>query len=480
MTGFMSARVRIVLTAIATTLIAAVLASSASAARPLLPVWMPGFVAPGTPSRLDKVGVIKIGSPEAKNVLVLEPGTSAGAGYFIPFAKWLVEKAPGWQVWSVERRENLLEGQGELNKFKRGEVTPAQFFKFYLGYLAEEAPTETHYKQLSTLEAVKDGGREWGMNVAVEDLHVVIEAAKALGGKVVLGGHSLGGSVVTAYATWDFGGKPGADGLSGLVYDDGGSSPVPVSEAEASAALTKLSQKTPWLAFGGIPAPTLGLFGMVGSALTVYAPNEEALLGKWPLLPPFLKTRNSKGEVVPSTNEAGFGYGVNVGTSPPNLAAAQVHAGAGIMEAGPGEPWVWNGTGAITPIRRYAEMLSGSPVQRADGEEWYFPERLTIDTGAVAEGNANPAQTVLGEHAIHGSELPTSLHILAINSELDKLIGPGFNSLKAAEILAEQSKIPSANVTLIEEESTYAHNDPAGAYPNNEFMNKLVPFLEGL
>ena len=52
--------------------------------------------------------------------------------------------------------------------------------------------------------------RQWGLNVAVEDLHRVIEAAKKLGGKVVLGGHSLGGSVTTAYATWNFSGRPGA------------------------------------------------------------------------------------------------------------------------------------------------------------------------------------------------------------------------------------------------------------------------------
>ena len=479
MPGYMSARTRVVLVAIAVALASATMVSTASATIPVHRIWMPGFTAPGTPGYLNRVGLIKIGSPHATNVLVLEPGTSAGAGYFVPFAKWLVEKAPGWQVWSVERRENLLEHQSELRMFKKGEVTPAQFFKFYLGYQVEET-TEPHFNPLTTNHAIRIGARNWGMNVAVEDLHVVIEAAKALGGKVVLGGHSLGGSVVTAYATWDFGGKPGADGLSGLVYDDGGSSPIPVSEEAAKAALTKLEEKTPWLAFGGIPAPTLGLFGMVGAALATMAPNEAALLGKWPLLPPFLKTRNPKGEVVPSTNEAGFAYGVNVGTSPPNLAAAQVHAGEGIMEAGPGEPWVWNPTGALTPIKRYGEMLSGAGLPSADGEEWYFPERLTIDTGAVAEGNANPAQTVLGEHAIHGTELPTSLHILAINSELDKLIGPGFSSLKAAEILAEQSKIPSANVTLIEEETTYAHNDPAGAYPNNEFMNKLVPFLEGL
>ena len=65
-------------------------------------------------------------------------------------------------------------------------------------------------------------------------------------------------------------------------------------------------------------------------------------------------------------------------------------------------------------------MLAGTGIHRADGDEWYFPERLTIDTGAVAEGNDNPAQEVLGEHAIHGHELPTSLKILAISTELDK------------------------------------------------------------
>ena len=67
------------------------------------------------------------------------------------------------------------------------------------------------------------------MNVAVQDLHVVIGVAQKLGGKVVLGGHSLGGSVVTAYATWDFDGDAGADQLAGLVYIDGGSTTTPVS-----------------------------------------------------------------------------------------------------------------------------------------------------------------------------------------------------------------------------------------------------------
>ena len=67
------------------------------------------------------------------------------------------------------------------------------------------------------------------MKVEIEDLRRVVERRNEVGGKVVLGGHSLGGSITTAYATWDFNGKPGAEDLSGLVFIDGGSSPTPVT-----------------------------------------------------------------------------------------------------------------------------------------------------------------------------------------------------------------------------------------------------------
>ena len=52
--------------------------------------WMQGFDAAATPDRFDRVGVLKIGPPTAKNVLVLNPGTSAGSAYFAPLARTLV------------------------------------------------------------------------------------------------------------------------------------------------------------------------------------------------------------------------------------------------------------------------------------------------------------------------------------------------------------------------------------------------------
>ena len=174
--------------------------------------------------------------------------------------------------------------------------------------------------------------------------------------------------------------------------------------------------------------------------------------------------KNSEGEPIPVTNEAEFGYGISVGTSPPELLAAQIHAGKGVEETAKEDGLHgWNDEGALTPVRRYAEMLSGTGLSSSDGSEWYFPERLTIDSGAVAEGNANPAQEVLGLHAIHGHELPQSLRILAISSELDK--SNGATPLQDAEILAAQSGIPKGNLALINRESSYANNDAAGADP---------------
>ena len=251
-------------------------ASNGATAPSLRVTWMPSYTAPGTPAQYDKVGVLKVGPSSAKNVLVLEPGTSAGSAYFVPLAKWIVSETPGWQVWSVERRENLLEDQSELNLFKEGKATATQLFDYYLGYLKD--PAIAHHFQMipnSTVEFAKS----WGINVAVQDLHTVIGAARKLGGKVVLGGHSLGGTVVTAYATWDFNGKPGADQLSGLVYIDGASSPtpavlgaggapVPLTAALATQDLQALDQPSasPWLSFGGITAPYAGLFSSTGSA----------------------------------------------------------------------------------------------------------------------------------------------------------------------------------------------------------------------
>jgi hypothetical protein len=357
---------------------------------------MRGFPSPGTPENLNVVGVLKIGDPKAENVLVLNPGTSASAAYFQPLARTIAKALPGWQVWSVERRENFLEDQSELNLFKQGKVSPSDFFNYYLGYLTNPS-IANHVHNVP--DAAVPFAREWGMNTEINDLRVVVKAAARKGRNVAMGGHSLGGTITTAYATWDFNGRPGGRDLSGLVLIDGASNPTPVTPEQATTSLNDLQSSSPWLSFGGIPAPLAGLFGTVGSGLTKADPNGRAVLADWPLLPSYLRP---PGGIVP-TNEGGFGFGTDAATSPPSLRAAQVHAG---RLAASGDPRPWVRDGAITPIQRWATMFSGWGLQNLDGTAWYHPMRLTIDGGAVAEGVANPAQSVLDVHSTDARSCP--------------------------------------------------------------------------
>ena len=372
-----------------------------------------GFKSPGTPAKYNKVGVIEVGPSDAENILVLVPGTSASAAYFVPMAKDIARKSKGWQVWSIERRENLL---------------------------------------------------DWGMRVEVEDMRRVVKSAKSKGDKVVLGGHSLGGTITTAFATWDFDGKPGAQDLSGLVYIDGGSNPAPVSTDEANMRLQALQSGSPWLSFGGIPAPYAGLFNASGSTGVKIAPDEPSLGYAWPALP-----SNLKPPVAP-TNAGQYGYALDVKTSPAGLRAAQAHLG---QLAASGDPRGWDGTGALTPLERYADMFSGTGLQSLDGTAWYHPQRLTIDAGAVAAGNANPSQQILDVRATHGRDLPKRLRIYAFGAALG-----GQRVLDGATVLAEQSGIPGDQLTLVNGEAEYSHNDPAGASPRNEFLDNVTPFLK--
>jgi len=350
---------------------------------------------------------------------------------------------------------------------KQGTATTTDLYNYYLGFLKD--PKITPHLQIPPATAYPYA-KQWGMKVAVEDLNTVLTAAKKVGGKVVLGGHSLGGTVVTAYATWDFNGKPGADGLSGLVYIDGGSfngeggSPT---AAAATAQLQKLDAPTapPWLTFGGIPAPLAGVFIAVGSAGALLAPNQPSLGQTSGLLPPSLVPP------VRVSNAGQFGYALNVATSPPEFSAAQAHLGTGVAAQGPVHGW--NGAGAITPIDRFATMWYGTGIQGVDGSEWYFPARLTYDSLAVNNGIANPAQPVMDVDATMGKALPKDLLIYAFGTSLG-----GQRVLDSAKALAAQSGIPAGNLTLVNRASTYAHNDPNGAFPKNDFFDQLMPYLQ--
>jgi pimeloyl-ACP methyl ester carboxylesterase len=444
--------------------IVAVLAATASAATPTRFERIAGYASPGTPAKYNKVGILEIGPKNAKNVLVLNPGTSASAAYFAPLARSIVAGVKGWQVWSVERRENLLEDHSVLDRAKAGKATAEQASDYYVRWIADQSIT-AHVQLIPDSEV--GFAKQWGMNTEIQDLRRVVLRAQKRGGQVVVGGHSLGGSITAAYATWDFSGKPGAKGLAGLLFIDGGSSPTPITKDEATQKLTDLQNGTPWLSFGGLPTPFAGLFNVAGALLVKMAPNAPSTAQDLDVLPANLKPP------VPATNAGQYGYALDSATSPASLVAAQAHLG---KLAASGTPRKWEDAGELTPLQRYADAFAGWGLKGLDGTAWYHPLRLTIDAGAVADGNANDAQQVLDVHAIHGDDLPKSLRIYAFGAALG-----GKRILDAASTLAKQSHIPPRQVLLVDKHTTYAHNDPNTAAPKrNVFLKKLVPWLRGL
>src|SRR5262245_63136531 len=153
-----------------------------------------GFEAPGTPAELNKVGVIQVGRKSRKHILILNPGTSASAAYFVPLAKTVVQKARSWQIWAVERRENLLEDHSVLDRAKAGQVSGQELFDYYLGFLTNPSVT-THFQFIDDADVAF--ARDWGMRTEIEDLRRVVQLAAQRANRIVVRGHALGGPLTT-------------------------------------------------------------------------------------------------------------------------------------------------------------------------------------------------------------------------------------------------------------------------------------------
>ena len=207
-----------------------------------------------------------------------------------------------------------------LDRVKAGRATPKQAFDYYLGWLADPSIT-THFQLIP--DASVAYAKQWGMNDR-DPGPPPRRAARppAAARRVVVGGHSLGGSITTAYATWDFGGKAGREGpRRASSTSTAAARPRPVAPADAQASLQSLQAGSPWLVFGGIPAPYTGLFNSTGALGAILDPDSPSVGQGFPLLPANLKPP------VPATNLGLYGYALDTETSPPGLVAAQAHLG---------------------------------------------------------------------------------------------------------------------------------------------------------
>ncbi len=443
---------RILLAATALTLLAT--ASSAAADSYVSLRGAPGY----GPSRYAKVYVEKVGPRSAKHVLVLIPGTFAGAGSFDLVAHELVKRVKGLQVWSIDRRPNQLEDTSAMVRALRGTVTSRQAFDYYLGWIGDPS-VSPRYRPLD--DADYTFARRWGLKLAMEDTRRVVRAARRGGRTVILGGHSLGASSALAYATWDFHGHAGYRDIAGLVLIDGGGASTGSSTlAEAEQSIRDLQDSSPWLDLLGIGLPwAAGVLEETGAIGALREPNAASVGQASPLLPAEFKPP------VPVTNRAQFGYAFDYRTSPAALALIHVHSGHVAPQAGPDGLHGWVDSG-VTPVASLARIAAHEPGNFA---EWYYPKRLTIDVRGASGYTRTKVTDFLGLRTWHRRGVNVPLYAFQTDLSNGRV-------LKAAKAFVHASRVRRA--TYVNAIKGYSHLDPLAAAPKrNAFLRTAARFL---
>ncbi len=432
--------------------IALVFAAAPAGARERL-ITVPTPTAPG-PAQFNQVTVHQFGPASGKRVLVLMPGTQGGSGDFTLDARYLVKRVPGLQVWAIDRRTQALEDTATFAAADRGQIPLQQAFDYYLnlqGFHIRGANEDPY-------------ARDWGMAVALNDARAVVLRARAHGRRqVVLGGHSLGASLTTAYAAWDFNGHPGYKDLAGLVLIDGGllGSFDAYDLSQAQQAVADLQTSDPFLDLLGIGIPeAAGLFAEIGGLYAKKEPTAPATtLQSYPLLPAQFNPP------FPVTNRGLLGYAFDRDTSPADLGLLHINGG-GLAASGSPRDWV---DGGVTPVSRLAETFGQEPTNAV---EWYFPKRLTIDTNGADQMTQNDVANFLGLRLTHTRKV--NLPLYAIATDL-----AGAHVLDGARNLIARSRITKKQSRLVNRNPQNSHLDPLTAAPRtNAFLKTVVPFLD--
>ena len=407
-----------------------------------------GAPGPG-PSRYDRVSYERFGPASAKRVLILVPGTQGGAGDFSLVGPEIVRRVPGLQVWAYERRSQAFE---DHTGFATGD--PDRAFGYYLGGQAIGAR-----RFAPVAGATVPFVREWGLELALDDLRRVVKRARRGGREVILGGHSLGASMAVAYAAWDFGGRAGHRDLSGLVLIDGGSFGSSPRLASVRRRLAALRSGDPFLDLLGTGLPwASGVLSATAGLYTRTRPDARATLTDFALLPPSLRAP------FPVTNEAALGYAFDRTTSPAALALIQVRAG---RVATTGDPRPWQ-DGEVTPIQNLARLFGRSPV---DAAEWYFPVRLSLDVDGAGSFGRNAVTRLLGLRVSHRRTIRLPLYALQTDLADGRV-------LRGARRLIAASRIPARRAKLVDASRENSHLDPLTAAPaRSRFLKTVVPFL---
>ena len=389
-------------------------------------------------------------SSRADAVLTLMPGIFAGGGSFDQVARHTIRRAAKRdamvEVWGIDRRSNCLEDhRGVRAGVKTGD--PRVSFGYY--FEGREVDGHTFPGFADDQEAAFL--REVGLKQTIEDWHTVITrempSQRKRQRKLICGGHSLGGPLTAALASWDFDGDPETDADAGynqcaafvgldttvsLSGDDGGGAGAGiVTDAVAQ------SGASPYVNAPPLTPETLLAPALIG-VTAFQKPDEETIVTqltprdpKWELTQRLLFSRNAQDFAtgMPSvrdfrvTNASALAAIFDDNSSPvsifrasvgmytggplvdksfpapdPTLAAPdeehgplyhwqpyrQVGANGAELELNDeGDPYTSRDS-EVTDIRQLGRSLYQFPVNFI---ETYFPTRLVSDFAAVESGD---------------------------------------------------------------------------------------------
>ena len=157
-------------------------------------------------------------SPRADAVVTLMPGIFAGGGSFDQVARNTVRRAAKRgrhvEVWGIDRRSNCLEDhRGVRAGVKTGD--PRVSFGYYFEGREVDGRTFPGFADEQEAAFLRDVG----LKQTIEDWHTVITrempSRRKRQRKLICGGHSLGGPLTAALASWDFDGDPETDADAG-------------------------------------------------------------------------------------------------------------------------------------------------------------------------------------------------------------------------------------------------------------------------
>lgn len=406
-----------------------------------------GVTASG-PAELQKVGVLKIGRPDARRVLVWVGGREGGAAVFRHTARCLAKAADDLQVWAVDRREQKL---ADLSGFSR---SPEEATEYYLGGRYRASDSKDHLY-----------AAQWGLAVLVEDLRRVILAACDGGRReVVLGGVSVGATAALSYAAWDFDGTPGHRDLAGLAVVDGG-----VHNAFEGAGLKfdlPLAAAEGWLAqieqgavFEDYTSTTVGLgtrpedaavWFQLAAQHALADPDAPAVLAD--RLPEAVRTDRKL------TNAGLLGWLVDAERAHPSFSVR-----AGTLE----DSGAWK-DGGPTSLATIAEAFAGP---QPGAWLWYTLNRVLLDYVAALPFTETDVTRRLGLRLAHTSGIDVPLY--AFQSGLTN----GTTGQAAASVAAG-SRIPEL---ALYSDTALTHQDVVYArWEDNRFLQTLSQWLRTL